>query len=552
MCLSKSVFYRFIAVFMIAVSAVCGLEGCSPEDDVDYMSLEKLGLYEVGSSVKPEVKGRVSLVSNKVDTFNPLQTRNFYVSSFLNLIYEPLFKTDSKMSAVPVLASDAVAAEDNKQWTVFLNENVSWHDGKQFTADDVVYTFRILMDDDYSGPYKKYVNSISKVKSSNNSVIFYLKQSNPVFLYNLSIPIISSNHISRKTALNADLSRQIKPIGTGPYKFSKKTKDGYQLNRNTEWHVADGLEDEYEGVRPPFIKKIDLFVYNDFSDSQTALLKNEIDIFPTDESREKSALTGAGFNISAITTNMFDCISVNHNSGIFGDVNVRRALSCFIDRNAVIGSCYDIRMAASEFAVLPSEKTWTQLRYPYSIANAKKYLGDSGWKRETYSWRNNNGKYLSFRLLVGNDNKAHKKIAEVLKTNLANNGIGVTIEYCTRKNLNSRLKTGNYDAALVRYTLPTNPDFTPFYASKKYCGYLNYTNYSNKELDRLISEWKVEPDATTRANLYVKMRNIVSDEIPIIGLASSSARILYSRRICGSLDPVNRYAYGNLAFCYIA
>ena len=110
----------------------------------------------------------INLAVSDIATLNPLETKSKSIQNIMNIIYEPLFEYDEKINAVPVLAKSYKLSEGGRQITVKLRDDVKWHDGTNFSAEDVIYTLSKLNYAD--GFYRKTADKIASFTAVSKDV----------------------------------------------------------------------------------------------------------------------------------------------------------------------------------------------------------------------------------------------------------------------------------------------------------------------------------------------------------------------------------------------
>ena len=104
-----------------------------------------------------------------IDTLNPITTKSTSVQKIMNIVYEPLFTVDESGKEKPVLAHSYKVSEDGKQISVILKSNVTWHDGTNFTAEDVAYTLSRMRES--GGLYRKISEKIHSFTATDKKTI---------------------------------------------------------------------------------------------------------------------------------------------------------------------------------------------------------------------------------------------------------------------------------------------------------------------------------------------------------------------------------------------
>jgi len=102
----------------------------------------------------PVKNGVLNLFSTEPDTLNPILTSNAYVKEYSCFVFESLVRLDGNQKAVPLLAESWEGSDDGLVWTFYLKENIYWHDGIPFSAEDVEFTASVIMNAGVNSPYK--------------------------------------------------------------------------------------------------------------------------------------------------------------------------------------------------------------------------------------------------------------------------------------------------------------------------------------------------------------------------------------------------------------
>jgi peptide/nickel transport system substrate-binding protein len=158
---------------------------------------------------------------------NPIYASVSDIDSDLSfLTYTGLFHYTNGQTLTPDLAEKYTLSDDKKIYTVTLKKNISWSDGEPFKADDVLYTFETIQNPEASSPLLPAFQGVQVEKVDDATIRFTLKEPFAPFLNSLTVGIIPEHIWSDIPALNLKLApTNLKPVGTGPWKFSKLIKD---------------------------------------------------------------------------------------------------------------------------------------------------------------------------------------------------------------------------------------------------------------------------------------------------------------------------------------
>ncbi|HCC22384.1 TPA: hypothetical protein DEP86_03195, partial [Candidatus Uhrbacteria bacterium] len=189
------------------------------------------------------------------------------------LIFSGLVRTDGQGNLVPDLAETFEISDDGKTYTFILRNGVTWHDGAPFGASDVVATFNFIKDPAFKSPLIAQFRNVGIETPDEQTVIFRLKEPFVPFLSLLTVgimPIHLWQEVIPENASRAELN--IKPIGTGPFRFKNLTKDkkgaihSYTLSKNNEFYG-----------QKPHLAEVTFVFYPDFTQAAAALTGRKVD-----------------------------------------------------------------------------------------------------------------------------------------------------------------------------------------------------------------------------------------------------------------------------------
>ena len=175
------------------------------------------------------------------------------------LIYSGLTKYEGNGNIVPDLAESYEISGDGFAYTFHLRKDVKWHDGEKFSADDIIFTVNAILNSDYGSPLRLNWQGVDVEKQDDHTVVFKLSKPHFQFIEKTAIGILPRHIWEAIDPKNINLAdANLKPIGTGPFVFSKFTKDklgniiSYTLNAN---------ENFYNGK--PYLASVSLYFYED-------------------------------------------------------------------------------------------------------------------------------------------------------------------------------------------------------------------------------------------------------------------------------------------------
>src|SRR3989344_831312 len=207
-----------------------------------------------------------------------------------HLIYSGLMKYDKDGKIVEDLAESYVI-EENRIYKFKLRNDALWHDGQKLTADDVIFTIKLIQDPKYASPIRQNWQGVEVEKQDENTIVFKLISPYSPFLENATVGILPK-HIWENSSPNSfpHADANLQPIGSGPYKFEKFQKDS---SGNIKVYTLKTNEKYYAGA--PNIERLAFKFFDSEEEDVAAFVNNEISgiSFVSGISRELFAGTGS-------------------------------------------------------------------------------------------------------------------------------------------------------------------------------------------------------------------------------------------------------------------
>ncbi|MGH7325037.1 MAG: peptide ABC transporter substrate-binding protein [Candidatus Rokuibacteriota bacterium] len=484
------------------------------------------------------------------------------------IFYEPLAAYDPEGNLAPVLAADVPSVDKGTlakdgTWVVWsLKKGVAWHDGKPFTAADVVFTWEYVADPATaavsSGSYRD-IDRVETLDSHSVKVVFRKPQPfwADAFCGNRG-PIIP-RHVFEpfKGAKSREAPANLKPVGTGAYRFVDfKPGDVVRAELNPGYHVPNW----------PFFDTLEMKGGGDAVSAARAVLQTgeydyawnmqvEDDILSRLEQAGKGRVniwvTGGVEHIQCNFTDPWTDVdgersSVKTTHPLLSDPAVRQALNLLVDRTAVHEQIYGRQgQTSANYLNAPSRFRSPNPRWEFNVDKANQILDVAGFKRGPDGVRVKDGKKLKM-VFQTSINAPRQKTQAIVKQACARAGIDLELKSVVASVFFGS-DAGNPDnyphfySDLQMYTIgPTAPDpawfmrsFIPSeIASKanKWQG-RNVTRWRNEEYERAYEAADREMDPVKRATLFIKMNDLLIQEavvIPVLwrnGVSASSLRL---------------------------
>ncbi len=472
---------------------------------------------------------------------NPiLITSNDVDRDISKLIYSGLMEYSPEGDIVPGLAKSYKISKDGKEYTFFLRDDIFWHDGKKFTADDVVFTISAIINPAYSSPLRYSWQGIKVEKVDDFTVKFTLNNVYAPFLEKTTLGIMPKHIWGPIEPRNIILANpNLNPIGTGPFKMKKivKNKEGQITSIYLE------ANDDYYKKRP-YINEIVFYFYDDEEQAINAYQKNEVLGVSNVSPKNKYLVFNKETKIYNLNIPKYFSIFFNQNQSIvLSDKKIREALAYATDKEYLNKNVFLGEAKLIDSPILPNLPGYNDevTKYEYNPQKARDILEEAGWidKNEDGIREKSPGKGkdpvdLSITLTTS-DFTDLAKTAEIIKEQWAQVGVKVNVEnYGIDELKQNVIKTRGYDALIFGEVLSHEPDLFAFWhSSQKKDPGLNLSLYNNKDVDKLLEEARQTLDVKKREEKLKKLQKLIVDDVPAIFLYSPNYLYPVSKKVKG-------------------
>lgn len=491
-----------------------------------------LNYYYQNSAIVPAYGGQYKeALIGSPQYINPILAEANEVDRDLSiLIFSGLMKYDNAGVLKPDIAESYEIADGGKSYIFRIRKDVFWHDGPQLATDDVIFTINTLQNPEYKSPLAANWRGVKAEKIDDFTVKFSLGNAFSPFLENLTIGILPK-HIWENIAANGfQISDyNLKPIGSGPYKFSKIEKNSL---KNTINFIELKTDEKYYSGRP-FIKTLVFKFYNSESESIEALTSGEVDGISYLSPQNKDKISSVETNIYNFRIPRYVAVFLNQNkSKALSDINVRKALAYGTDKKQIINDTLKGEADIVDTPILRDmipEMTGNAgaETYEFSLEKAKAQLAE---------WKDADGDGILEKKILKTDKESTKleitistsdwtelaKIAEILKSQWEKIGIKVNLDIQKVGDLTQKtIKPREFDALLFGEILYMDPDpFSFWHSSQKKDPGLNLAMYDNPQADKLLEDARQTLDFKERVKKYDAFQQIVANDAPAVFLFS--------------------------------
>ena len=526
----KSNFFKYIFIlFVVGIILFTIYKIYYKEDKLENEVIETESEQEI-----EEIKELRLGISN-FDTINPLFSKNKEILNIDKLIFEPLLTINENYQIELCLASECSKTSPTS-YLIKIDNNKKWQDGSAIIAKDIQFTIDRLKEG--NSVYSYNVEKIESVEIIDaDKVKINLFEEVPFFEYNLTFPIVSNNYY-----LGEDFNTSTKvPMGSGMFKIESLSSSNIVLAKNEKWWNKEKKNSKVENI---LIK-----LYSEIGELYNSFKLGNIDIFTTSNINLEQYIGTIGYAKTEFKGREFDYLAFNCQDSILKNIEVRNAITGAIDKANIVSSIYNNQYYLSDFPLDYGSFLYQkeENNSKYNLDQAKAALINAGWEYKYNRWQKNED-YRTLRLnlniSVNASNPSRVAVCENIKAGLAQIGIKVTINKLSDSNYKNAIANKNYQAILTGVYNSYSPDVEKFFGND------NLQNYSNDEMNRLLSEVKSTADINLLKEKYNKIIEIYEKERPFVGLYRNKQTIVKGQELAGEVKGNNYFSYYNLETWY--
>lgn len=464
-------------------------------------------------------------------------------------IVEGLLEYDHQLTPLPQLATSWKISDDGLNYTFHLREGVQWHDGAEFTAQDVIFSLQAAQKYHPRGA-ATFANLERLEAVDTHTVRLHFNKPAPYIILALSAgetPILPAHLYTLEAALQNPLNSA--PIGTGPFLFKEWVRGSHIIYERNPHYWQTALPES----------KAQRIIFRIIPDSAARLngFKNKsIDLgahspiplseLPTLSEFEHLDTTTVGYEDNATIT----ALEFNLDRKEFTDPRVRQAIAHALNREQIKNIAFygyaDTTVAPISKRSFPNYHLEIADPYPFDTKRANALLDEAGYPRQ------GNGYRFSVDLHANPFNTGFKRTATYVRSALSRIGIEVKLhDQDPGSYIRSVYTNREFDLTVSGVSTMFDPTvgLQRIYWSKSFnpsVPFSNANHYQNEKVDALLEAAAIEMDDTKRAALFKEFQEIVVHEIPTIALVQVNDVSVFNKRIRG-FNNVAAGLRGNLA-----
>ncbi|MCT2537094.1 ABC transporter substrate-binding protein [Aquibacillus koreensis] len=436
----------------------------------------------------------------------------------------------------PMLAKEWDISDDGLEYTFYLEEEATFHDGSPVTADAVAYSYTraIELGKSAAGIFNKVLDPETSFEVIDEHTI-KIKLKKPFAPFISTLGTVFGNILNPNLEENHgdDYGESFlaeTEVGSGPYILES-------------WDRGETLvlkaNPDYWGEAPT-METVNIRFVSEPSTARLMLEKGEIDLI--DNTMISPEVLGQmegteGLNIQKSTGYQIDYMPMNIESGVLSDVLVRQAIAHSINYDALLESVYlgeaeriGGAVPAGMFGYNPDAKL-----YDYDLDKAKALLEEGGYEEGE----------INLEIAISEDNEVRSNTALLLQSDLSKVGINLEIKTYAWPTFLDLVTNGEHDFGLVSWTPDyPDPDYNLWYfghSDSKGPGF-NLAFYENSDVDALLEEARSNTDEALRAENYEEIQNVMAEEVPYIFVAQPNLQAPVRDWVQGyELNPMNTW-----------
>ncbi len=438
----------------------------------------------------------------------------------VNLVYDALVQLDVTLTPQPDLAL-SWESPDPVTWVFHIRQGVVFHDGTPLTAEDIVYTYRTILDPALGARYRTLYTPIARVEALDPyTVQFVLTAPYAPLLSYLDLGIVPK-HLAETGEW--DLSQ--KPVGSGPFAFVGWDKGSkITLVRN----------DRYWGTQPK-VEGLEFVLVPDNTARAQALEAGDLDLIqvplsPSDVVRLQSDPRFITVNVPGLE---FTYLNFNTARGPLADPGVRRALSMLVDQVTIARTIYQNTQSPATSILIPSVWGYTEdvTQPKYDPTAAVALLNSLGWTDTNRDgFLDKGGQPLKVILSTHSEDPNRVEIVEYLQYVFTTAGVQASVSITDWPALTAKRASGDYEVFVLGWTSLIDPD-RGMYNQLHSKGGTNWGKYSNPDLDALLDAARTTLVLDERIELYQQAAQIIADDVPYYIIAYASYIAIHSNAL---------------------
>lgn len=432
-------------------------------------------------------------------------------------IFNGLVKYDKDLTLIGDLANSWDISEDGLIITFHLKKGIKWQDGVEFTADDVLFGYKTIIDEKTLSAYKEDYFQVKKAEVLDKYTfrVTYDKPYAPSLASWGSLVILPKHILENEDINKTGFSR--KPIGTGPFKF-KEWIPGQKV-------ILEANENYFEAR--PYLDGVVIRIIPDPTTTFLELKTRGLDwigLSPLQYQKQtETEFFKKNYKKFRYPSFTYTYLGFNLKHPWFSDKRIRQAIAFALDKEEIVKGVLLGMGSISTGPYVPD--TWPYnpnvKKYEYNPQKAKELLKEAGWQDTNGDGiLEKNGKEFEFTILTNMGNTVRIKTATIIQYRLREVGIKVNIRQLEWSAfINWFIDKKRFEAVILGWSIGLDPDqYDIWHSTKIKDKELNFVSFKNSEVDELLERGRRTFDIEKRKQAYFRIQEILAEELPYIFL----------------------------------
>lgn len=466
-------------------------------------------------------------------TLDPVTSNDMIALRVSELLFNGLVGINERQEVVPELAERWDVSDDGRTYTFYLRKDVTWHQREgealvPFTADDVIFTYNIMMHPRTVTPLKvRYEFIESAAALDKYTVKFTLKRPILNALAKFSFKVIPHHGPKNTEFLTREDPFTHSPIGTGPFKLKTVSAD-----REV---ILEANENYFKGR--PHLNKLVAKPFADQNIMSQALLYNAIDMIVLVNPRAIPEVQGdKRFVLTPYNALSYSFFAYNMRNTLLADKRVRKAFAYAVNREEMLNSFFNGQgtIVSGPFAPGSWAYNLDVAPLPYDPVKAAELLKEAGFKTGKNGILEKDGEELSLTLKVPIEKESEdvKRVVLAFSNYLRKIGVQVNVEFKEWLSWKEDVfLKHDFDIVFASWVFDDSADISSLFHSAEIGPWKNnFGGYSDPEVDSLIVESKLTLDHEKRRTINRKLHALIADESPYTFLWTLTNYAAYNKK----------------------
>lgn len=460
-----------------------------------------------------------------VTMLSPLETSAFGSNEVLDLLFLRLHRIDPETGKMkPELAASWEFSEDLSSITYYLRDDVLWWDGRPVTAEDVYYTYMMMIDPETHYPDVAQLRFIESVELQGpHTIRFSFSRVYADVLTDSDImPVPKHLHEQAPGTFGQN------PVGNGPYKIE-------------EWVPGSRLvltaNDAYYRGKPP-LDEIYVQYYTDAGTMMRDFVDDQLDIVLNITPAAAQQLSAdQQIVVDRRPGNTYTYVGWNLAHVYLADREVRQALSLAINTDAVLNEIFGGLGAVSNGPLPPSSWGYNDKIAPlqYDVTRAQEMLRNEGFQdRNQNGVFDKNGRDFVLNIITNSESPDRVALLDAVATDLEELGIRVRTRTLNTEAFIRAIVNKDFDGFIMGWSVSEKIDPTVYWYSDATKGIYNFVSYENKTVDSLIDEGVAMLNRKTAKNIWNEFQKIIYQDLPYTFLVVPDVISASHKRVQGT------------------